>query len=94
MEIEEGQDIITQKNKVFKEDIKVAELTEAKLLELQQRYRNGEIKEAELTDEEIDKLCGLYDTQIQEIQKTIETKIEMIEQYQKRKKYRFRKNNV
>lgn len=84
----------THNNLKFKENIKVQELNEERLLELQLRYRNGDINEYELTNEEIDKLSALYDVQIRELEEQIEAKRITIEEYRKRKKYGIKKNNA
>lgn len=91
-EHEEQQASMRKDNSSFKVNMKVEELNDAKVLELQQKYRKGEINLKELTNEEIDKLCELYDEQICEIQKKIESKRSIIEEYQK--KYKIKKNNA
>lgn len=83
-----------EENESFKEYLKTTENEETKLLELQQKYHNGEILEEELTDEQIDKLCALYDEQIEEIRKSIKVKEKKLEEYQKRNKQKIEKNNA
>lgn len=65
----------TEKTKVqrekFKEYVKTVENGETRLLKLQKKYRNGEIKEKDLTPIQIKALCDLYDKQIKELQKAI-----------------------
>ena len=91
---EEQQDYAQKNNSAFKDNMKVEELTEERVLELQQKYRNGDVSLKELTNEEIDKLCELYDEQISELQKRIESKRSIIEEYKKNKPYRIKRNNV
>ena len=43
---------------------------ETQLINLQKRYRKGEIKEEDLTEEQVKKLCDLYDKQIENLQKS------------------------
>lgn len=93
-EWEEQQDCTHKNNSAFKEKMKVEELNETQVLELQQKYRDGDINLKELTNEQIDKLCDLYDKQIEELKKNIESKRGAIEKYKKRKQYRFKKNNA
>ena len=62
----------------FKESIKMTEDEETKLLDLQRRYRRGEIAENDLTDEQIEALCDLYDKQIEELKESIRIKEEKI----------------
>ena len=91
---EEQQDYAQKNNSAFKDNMKVEELTEERVLELRQKYRNGDVSLKELTNEEIDKLCELYDEQISELQKRIESKRSIIEEYKKNKPYRIKRNNV
>lgn len=58
----------------FKESIKMTEDEETKLLDLQNRYRRGEIADNDLTEEQIDALCDLYDKQIEELKESIRIK--------------------
>lgn len=57
------------KRNLFIEDIKKIEDEETALLKLQKRYRSGEIKEEDLTDNQIKSLCELYDKQIADFKK-------------------------
>ncbi len=66
---------------VFIENIKKIENEETKLLKLQQQYQSGEIAEEDLTEEQINKLCELYDKQIAELKKSNEIKRQKIMQY-------------
>lgn len=67
-----------KENTSFKEEIKVVEDEENKLLELQKKYRRGEIAENDLTEEQIDALSDLYDRQIEALKKVIEEKEKQI----------------
>lgn len=44
--------------------------TEGEWLRLQKRYNKGEIKEDDLTEEQMDALCELYDKQIEKLLKS------------------------
>lgn len=69
----------------FKENIKVFEaedVEEFKLIELQKRYRRGEIAESDLTEEQIEALSELYDKQIDALRKIIEEKEKQIAESQ------------
>lgn len=57
---------------LFIKSIKNIENDEIKLLKLQKKFRNGEIKEEELSKEQINALCQLYDKQIEELKKSNE----------------------
>lgn len=93
-DIEEQQESTRKNNSAFKDNMKVEKLNDEKVLELQQKYRNGIVSVKELTNEEIDKLCDLYDEQIEELKKEIKAKSGAIEAYKKRKQYKFKKNNA
>ena len=61
----------------FKENIKVEETEqsdEMNILELQKRYRRGEIAEGDLTEEQIEALSDLYDRQIEALKKQNKSK--------------------
>lgn len=64
--------IIEDKNKKnsFMESIRIIEDEETKLLKLQKQYRSGIIKEEELTEEQVNSLCTLYDRQIANLKKS------------------------
>lgn len=79
--------IMTYENRrnQFMEEIRKIEDEETILLKLQKKYRNGEIKEDDLTDEQVNSLCKLYDKQISNLKKSNEIK--------KQKLLAYRKNN-
>lgn len=62
----------------FEKYIKNIEDEETKLLKLQKMYRAGKIKEEELTQIQIQKLCDLYDKQIKTLRKTNEYRKQQI----------------
>lgn len=94
VEVVEEEIAEKETNNEFKESIKMTEDEETKLLDLQRRYHRGEIAENDLTDEQIDALCDLYDRQIEEIKNTIKMKEEQIEEYRKTRKQRIEKKNA
>lgn len=63
---------INNQKEQFKKYVKSIEDEETKLLKLQKMYRVGKIKEEELTQVQIKKLCDLYDKQIKNLRKTNE----------------------
>lgn len=79
------EEINIKENNQFKENIKIAENEETELLELQRKFREGEIEEGDLTNEQIDSLCNLYDKQIAALKAAIEKTNQEIEEYKKRK---------
>ena len=83
-EVVEESIVEKENNNEFKESIKMTEDEETKLLELQERYRRGEIGPNDLTEEQIDALCELYDKQIDELNKSIKIKEEKIAEHKKR----------
>ena len=72
------------KKSAFIESIKNIEDEEAKLLKLQKQYCSREIKEEELTKEQVNSLCNLYDKQIANLKKSNEMKKQKILEYRKR----------
>lgn len=72
-----------QKEK-FIEYVKNIENEETKLIKLQKSYRNGEIKEEDLTEEQVKKLCDLYDKQIEDLEKSNKIRRQRILQYKKK----------
>lgn len=72
------------KKEQFREYIKNIENEETKLIKLQQQYRNGKIKENQLTKIQIKSLCDLYDKQIEKLQKSNEFRKQRILQYRKK----------
>ena len=77
----EEESVVTKEENEFKENIRITEDEETKLLALQRKYREGEISQDDLTDEQIDALCDLYDKQIAELKITIENTKKQIEEY-------------
>ena len=73
-------------SKAFIENIRNTENEETILLKLQKQYRSGEIKEEELTKEQIDMLCVLYDKQIELLRRTNKIRKEKLIEYRKRMK--------
>lgn len=70
--------------KSFLEEIKNIEDEETKLLKLQKQYRNREIKEEELTKEQVDSLCALYDKQIANLRKSNQIRKQKLLEYRKK----------
>ena len=68
----------------FIESIKSVENEETKLLKLQKQYRNGEIKEEELTEKQINSLVVLYDKQIANLRKSNQIRKQKLLEYRKR----------
>lgn len=68
----------------FIEYVKNIENEETKLIKLQKSYSNGEIKEEDLTEEQVKKLCDLYDKQIEDLEKSNKIRRQRILQYKKK----------
>ena len=67
-----NNDKIYDKKSDFITNLRDIEDEQMKLLKLQKLYRNGEIKEENLTQDEINSLCELYDSQISDLSKYYE----------------------
>lgn len=72
------------KKSAFIESIKNIEDEETKLLKLQKQYRSGEIKEEELTQEQVNSLCALYDKQIANLKKSNEIRKQKLLEYRRK----------
>lgn len=72
-----------KKNK-FMEEIKNIEDEETLLLKLQKKFRSGEIKEEELSNEQINLLCALYDRQIANLKKSNEIRKQRLLEYRRK----------
>ena len=68
----------------FMESIKNTENEETKMLKLQKQYRNGEIKEKDLTEGQINSLIDLYDKQISSLKKSNQIRKQKLLEYRKR----------
>ena len=68
----------------FMENIKKIEDDETILLKLQKKYRNGELKEEDLTEEQVNSLCKLYDKQISNLRKSNEIRKQKILEYRRK----------
>ena len=68
----------------FIEYIKNIEDEETKLLKLQTQYRSGEIKEEQLTKEQVSSLCDLYDKQIANLKKSNQIRKQKILDYKRK----------
>lgn len=72
------------KRNTFIEDIRKIEDEETKLLKLQKQYRNKEIKEEDLTEEQVNSLCKLYDRQIANLKKSNEIRKQKLLEYRRK----------
>lgn len=73
-----------EKNKnTFMQSIKNVENEDTKLLKLQKQYRNGDIKEEEMTEEQVSDLIDLYDKQIASLRKSNELRKQKLLVYRK-----------
>lgn len=68
------------------EEISGKNSEELALVELQKKYKNGEILEDEMTKEQVDALCDLYDIQNEKLRSEIEYKEKKILEYRNSKK--------
>lgn len=84
--IEENHNLVKSENKKisFMESIRNIEDEETKLLKLQRQYRFGEIKEEELTEEQINSLCTLYDRQIADLKKSNKIRKQRLLEYRRK----------
>ena len=84
--VKEDKSIVESENTKndFMESIKNIEDEETKLLKLQKQYRSGEIKEEELSEEQINSLCKLYDKQIANLKKSNDIRKQKLLEYRRK----------
>ena len=84
--VKETESLVANENKKnsFMESIKNIEDEETKLLKLQKQYRSGEIKEEELTQEQVNLLCALYDKQIANLKKSNDIRKQKLLEYRRK----------
>jgi len=73
-----------EKSDAFRSSIRNIEIDENNIFELQRRYRKGEIADSELTQEQINALCQLYDSQIADLKRNISAKEQQLAKYKKK----------
>ena len=84
--VDEDLEMEMEKSIDFRESLKNFEVDNNNIYELKRRYHNDEISEDDLTQEQINQLCQLYDSQIADLKKTIAAKEQMLENYKKGKR--------
>lgn len=84
--IKDNNNSVESENKKnsFMESIRNIEDEETKLLKLQKQYRSGKIKEEELTEEQVNSLCTLYDRQIANLKKSNEMRKQRLLEYRRK----------
>ena len=78
-----------KKQNDFLKNLKNIDNTENKLLELQNMYRQGKIDENDMTKEQIELLCNLYDKQIIHLKESNEIRKQKLFEYRNK----LQKNN-
>ena len=79
-----NNNIIEEKKSEFLKSIKNIENEETILLKLQKQYRSGEIKEEELTEEQVNSLCALYVKQIANLRKSNKIRKQKLLEYRRK----------
>ena len=82
--VNEDIEMEMEKSEVFRSNIRNIEIDENNIFELQRRYRKGEIADSELTQEQINALCQLYDSQIADLKRNISAKEKQLAKYKKK----------
>lgn len=72
------------KKQDFMNYIKNIENDETRLNELQRQYMEGKIKEEDLSEEQVNELCELYDRQINNLRKANEIKLQKLLEYRRK----------
>ena len=81
--VNENIEMEMEKSDVFRTSIKNIGVNDENIFELQRRYHKGEISVKELTNEQINALCDLYDDKIADLKKTIAAKEQILANYKK-----------
>jgi len=79
--MEKPQEVYIQPKRSLMEDIKGISSEEMTLLELQRKYKSGEITEEEMTPEQVQALCDLYDQQNDKLRRSNEYRKQKIMEY-------------
>ena len=84
--VKENESLVASENKKnsFMESSQNIENEETKLLKLQKQYRSGEIKEEELSEEQVNSLCKLYDKQIANLKKSNDIRKQRLLEYRRK----------
>ena len=82
--VSEDIEMEMEKSEVFRSNIRNIEIDENNIFELQRRYRKGEIADSDLTQEQINALCQLYDSQIADLKRNISAKEQQLAKYKKK----------
>ena len=92
--IDESVEMEREKSDAFRSSIKNIDIDENNIFELQRRYRKGEIADSELTQEQINALCQLYDSQIADLKRNILAKEQQLSKYKKNNRQKAEGNNI
>lgn len=92
--IDESVEMEMEKSDAFRSSIKNIDIDENNIFELQRRYRKGEIADSELTQEQINALCQLYDSQIADLKRNILAKEQQLSKYKKSNRQKAEGNNI
>lgn len=92
--VNENIEMEMEKSDVFRTSIKNIGVNDENIFELQRRYHKGEISVKELTNEQINTLCDLYDDKIADLKKTIAAKEQILANYKKNNRQKVEGNNM
>ena len=73
-----------EKSEYFRSDMRNIDIDENNIFELQRRYQKGEVADNDLTQEQINALCQLYDSQIADLKRSISAKEKQLAKYKKK----------
>lgn len=73
-----------EKSESFRSNMRNIYIDENNIFELQRRYQKGEIADNDLTQEQINALCQLYDSQIADLKRSISAKEKQLAKYKKK----------
>lgn len=82
--VSDDMEMEMEKSEYFRSDMRNTDIDENNIFELQRRYQKGEVADNDLTQEQINALCQLYDSQIADLKRSISAKEKQLAKYKKK----------
>lgn len=82
--VSDDMEMEMEKSEYFRSDMRNIDIDENNIFELQRRYQKGEVADNDLTQEQINALCQLYDSQIADLKRSISAKEKQLAKYKKK----------
>lgn len=82
--VSDDMEMEMEKSEYFRSDMRNIDIDENNIFELQRRYQKGEVADNDLTQDQINALCQLYDSQIADLKRSISAKEKQLAKYKKK----------